>query len=137
MEKRGRGHDVGLDQDDADRGGVYDRYGEEEGGCNGNHAKSVEGWVIFIRGVHEEAQEDDILDSFSEYGHVSNIAVNLDRRTGFVKGYALVEYHEEDEAAKAISEMDGQDLLGQTISVDWAFVTEDGARRRSRGGNRR
>ncbi len=27
-------------------------------------------------GVHEEAQEDDILDSFSEYGHVS-ISVQL------------------------------------------------------------
>ena len=35
--------------------------------------------------MHPEAQEDDILDKFSDFGHVNNINVNLDRRTGFAK----------------------------------------------------
>jgi hypothetical protein len=46
---------------------------------------AIEGWIVFITNVHPEAQEEDIVDKFSDYGTVKNINVNLDRRTGFVK----------------------------------------------------
>ena len=83
---------------------------------------AVEGWVVFITGVHPEAQEDDVRDKFSDYGRVTNVQLNLDRRSGFVKGYALVEYQGKEEALKAISAMNGGDILGKKVNVDWAFV---------------
>lgn len=59
---------------------------------------------------------------FKNYGNVVNMHLNLDRRTGYVKGYAIVQYETQQEAADAIAGLNGFDFLGQNLAADWCFV---------------
>jgi RNA-binding protein 8A len=86
-----------------------------------------------VPALARRTQEEDVAEAFADHGDVKNVYLNLDRQTGYVKGYALIEYATEKEAREAIKALDGQELLGQTIRVGWAFVKGGGAK----GGGRR
>ncbi|KAJ2616777.1 RNA-binding protein 8A [Coemansia sp. RSA 1365] len=105
--------------------------------------RSVEGWVVVATGIHEEAREEDVQDFFADYGKVRGLHLNLDRQTGYVKGYVILEYATREEASAAVEKGSGKKLLGMPIVVDFAFVDsgnneeeKTSAHRRRRGQER-
>lgn len=46
---------------------------------------AVEGWTIFIRGLHDEVREEDVKDKFADFGDITEVHVPLARATGYVK----------------------------------------------------
>lgn len=120
---RGRGGDT-LAADSREQyrgqGGVFDSVPVDAEGSSA--ARSIEGWIVFVKNVHPEAAEEDVIDLFSEYGEVQNFRMSLDRRTCFVKGYALVEYNSKAEAKAAIEQMDGAEFMEKKLHADWAFL---------------
>lgn len=82
---------------------------------------AIEGWILFVSGIHEEADEDSIHDLFSEYGSIKNLRINLDRKTALFKGYALVEFDNFDDAKKAQEGLNGHEIFEKKLKIDWAF----------------
>ncbi|GAA5852259.1 hypothetical protein JCM3766R1_004918 [Sporobolomyces carnicolor] len=122
FKRKGRGHTSKDGNETEAKAPVYQGVDVPMDDTASNAQRSVEGWIVIVTGIHEEASEEDVMDRFSEYGEVKNLHLNLDRRTGYVKGYALVEYETREEAEKAIAQAPQEPLLEQELACDFAFV---------------
>ncbi len=72
---------------------------------------------LFVGGLQYDMQESVIRDEFEKFGTVGSVELIPDRRPGNNKGFGYIEMPNEDEAARAISELNGIDFNGKKLKV--------------------
>ncbi|MBT3729506.1 RNA-binding protein [bacterium] len=75
---------------------------------------------LFVGGLSWNLDWQEVKDAFKEYGEVTFAKVIKDRETGKSKGFGFVEFTSVEEAIAAKDAMDGAELDGRTIKVDFA-----------------
>ena len=90
---------------------------------------------LYVGSLSYDTTEDSLKDFFSKAGTVSSASIIIDKFSGRSKGFGFVEMSNEDEAKKAIEELNGKELDGRSIVVDEAKPMEKKPFRND-GGNR-
>lgn len=84
---------------------------------------------IFVGSLPWSIEEADLRESFEVYGAVDSVKVVTDKFTGRSKGFGFVEMPNDDEALKAIEELNGASVQGRTIVVNKSEPKPEGERR--------
>ena len=85
---------------------------------------------LYIGNLSFDSMEGDLLDLFSQVGNVVTCDLITDKYTNRSRGFAFVEMGTQEEADKAVNELNGKDFQGRTLRVNEARPREE----RPRGG---
>ena len=75
---------------------------------------------VFVGNLSFDVTRDELIQAFSAAGKVVDAKVPTDRETGRPRGFAFVEFEDDDAAQKSISLMNGKDLKGRPLRVNEA-----------------
>ncbi len=89
---------------------------------------------IYVGNLSNETTEDDLRQAFEAFGQVESVNIRKDRFSGDSRGFGFVEIPSQEEAQKAIEEMNGKDLNGSAVNVNEARPKTDRGGGRGGGG---
>lgn len=75
---------------------------------------------IYVGNLPFSSTSEDLERLFAQHGQVDSASVIMDRDTGRSRGFGFVEMANNDEARKAIQELDGHDFDGRRLRVNEA-----------------
>jgi RNA recognition motif-containing protein len=80
---------------------------------------------LFVGNLSFNTTEGDVLDLFKQAGTVTSCNLIVDKFTSKSRGFAFVEMGTQEEATKAIAELNGKELDGRALTVNEARPRED------------
>lgn len=79
---------------------------------------------LYVGNLPYTVRDEDLQQSFGEFGSITSAKVMMERDTGRSKGFGFVEMGSDAEAQAAIAGMNGQSLGGRSITVNEARPME-------------
>jgi len=87
---------------------------------------------IYVGNLSHDVTETELREAFEASGEVSSCKIITDRLSGASRGFGFIEMPTDEEAKKAMAELNGTEMKGQAITVNEARPRND-----SRGGGGR
>ena len=88
---------------------------------------------IYVGNLPFSTKDEDLGDIFKPFGEVSSARIIRDKYTDRSRGFGFVEMSNDEEADKAIAELNGKAIEGRTLKVSEAKPREN---RGPKGGGR-
>lgn len=80
---------------------------------------------LYVGNLAYSIRDEDLQQSFAQFGTVTSAKVMMDRDTGRSKGFGFVEMGSDAEAQAAINGLNGQPVAGRAVVVNEARPREE------------
>ena len=75
---------------------------------------------MFVGNLSFDVTRDELIQAFGAAGKVVDAKVPTDRETGRPRGFAFVEFEDDEAAQRSIAMLNGKDLKGRPLRVNEA-----------------
>ena len=85
------------------------------------------GSKVFVGNLDYNTRREEVQNLFAQVGEIRDVFLPTDRETGRPRGFAFVEFVNDEDAAKAIEKFNGYQLAGRALRVNAAEDRPRGA----------
>jgi len=95
------------------------------------------GKKLYVGSISFKATEESLQELFSSIGEVESVIFITDQDTGRSKGFGFIEMSSEEDAKKAIEQLNGKDFMERALIVNEARPQQPREKRSFGGGGGR
>lgn len=81
---------------------------------------------LFVAGLSNAIDEQFLKESFTEFGEITEARIIYDRDSGRSRGFGFISFTSDEAAASALKGMDGKQLSGRILHVNYANERRSG-----------
>ena len=86
---------------------------------------TVDNSNLFVGNFSWNLWEEDMRELFTPYGEIEEVKLIVDRMTGRSKGFGFVKFVNEEDAARAMEELNDKEVDGREIKITVAKPREE------------